>query len=95
MTVSISVPGRRDERLQVSRKNSVLHPGFGPLLFRARPCLRLFGKAHGLLQCSARSKGLLSYTWLHLFHSYPVNEVSLSLDEVTGSPKSEIPTLLC
>ena len=55
------------------RKSSVLCPGFGPLLFSAHLCLWLFGKTHNLLQCSAKSRELLDYTWLHLFHDYAMN----------------------
>ena len=59
--------------MNTCRKNSVLCPGFVPLLFRAHICLWLFGKARSLLQCSAKGRELLDYTWLHLFHNYPMN----------------------
>ena len=73
--------------MNTCRKNSVLFPGFGPLQFRTHLCLWLFGKACNLLQCSAKSRELLDYTWLHLFHNYPMNQVSLSLGEAAGFPK--------
>lgn len=73
MDISILVSGKRHEHLQVGRKNSILCPGFGPLLFISCLCLPLLGKVYNLLRCLANRKELLSYSWQHLSHSNPVN----------------------
>ena len=45
MTISISVPGERDGHLQVSRKNSVLHPGFGATAVQSTSLPPAFGES--------------------------------------------------
>lgn len=67
--------------------------GFGPLVFPTHPCLPFGGKECNPLRSLVKSKELFCYSWQHVPHRNPMNQIFHSRDEAAGSQESEIPVL--